>query len=95
MTQIARYAHYLHVPIKSVKGSISLTITAAGSILAQTIEAGGEGVETNFQIESDADPEKLRMVLKNARNGCYARQMVAKPVPFKDTMTVNGQTYEV
>jgi len=95
MTQIARYAHYLHVPIKSVKGSIRLNLTVQGSVLAQTIDAGAETIETNFEIESDADPEKLKMVLKNARNGCWARQIAARPVPFKDTMTVNGQKYEV
>ena len=94
MTQIARYAQFRKVEITNVKGSIKLNLTMTGSVLAETIDAGASIVETNFIVESDADPEVIRSILRNARNGCWARQMIARPIPFKDTLTLNGKRFE-
>ena len=95
MTQIARYAQMTKVSINSVKASIRLNLTMTGSVLAQTIEAGPSSVETRFEIESDEDPERIKAVLRNARHGCWARQMVAKPIPFQDTVVFNGERLEL
>ena len=62
--------------------------------MAESIDAGASSVETNFVVESDAEPEVIRAILRNARNGCWARQMIAKPIPFKDTLTLNGESFE-
>ena len=94
MTQIARYAQFKKVEISNVKGSIKLNLTMTGSVLAETIDAGASSVETDFIVESDADPDTIRSILINARNGCWARQMIAKPIPFKDTLTLNGVHFE-
>ncbi len=59
------------------------------------MDAGAEHIDTDFEIESDADPEAVKKVLKVARQGCWARQMVSKPTPFKDTMTLNGQKFDL
>jgi type II secretory pathway component PulJ len=66
-----------------------------GSVLAETIDASASSVETNFEIESDEDRSVIESVLRNARNGCWARQMVTKPIPFEDTVTLNGVTIEL
>ena len=95
MTQIARYAQFMKVVIKSVKASIKLNLTLTGSVLAQTVDAGAKSVEVNYQIESDEDSEKIKAVLRNARNGCWARQMVAKPIPFDDTLVLNGKSIKL
>ena len=94
MTQIARYAQFKKVEIRNVKGYIKLNLTMTGSVLAETIDAGASGIETNFEVESDADPEVIKSILRNARNGCWARQMISKPIPFDDTLTLNGETFQ-
>ena len=95
MTQIARYAQFKKIEIKSVKGHIKLNLTMTGSVLAETIDAGASSVETNFAVESDADPKTIKAILRNARNGCWARQMIAKPIPFDDTLTLNGKAFHL
>ncbi len=95
MTQIARYAQFNKVEIKSVKGYIRLNLTMAGSVLAETIEAGASSIETKFEIESDEASEVIKSVLRNARNGCWARQMVAKRIHFDDTLTLNGESFDL
>ena len=94
MTQIARYAQFNKAEIKNVKGFIKLNLTTTGSVLAGTIDAGASSIETRFEIESEEDPELIKSVLHNARNGCWARQMVSKPIPFNDTLTLNGENFE-
>jgi uncharacterized OsmC-like protein len=94
MTQIARYAQFKKVEIKNVKGHIKFNLTMTGSVLAETIDAGSS-VETDFQVESDADPEVIKTILLLARKGCWARQMIAKPTTFEDTLTLNGQTFQL
>ena len=94
MTQIARYAQFKKVEFTSVKGYIKLNLTMTGSVLAETIDAGASSVETEFVVESDADPETIRSILRNARRGCWARQMIAKPIQFNDSVTLNGQRFE-
>jgi hypothetical protein len=95
MTQIARYAQYKKVEIKSVKGWIKLNITMTGSVLQETIDTGASSVETKFEVESDAEAKDVERILRLARKGCWARQMVAKPIPFDDTLVLNGKSIKL
>ena len=45
------------------------------------------------EVESDDDPVKIRHVVKCAKQGCFAEQMVVKPVPLVSTMKINGEAY--
>ena len=47
--------------------------------------------ETNYEIESPDDRERVAAVLRNARNGCWVRAAVANPTPFEDKSTLNGE----
>lgn len=33
--------------------------------------------------------------MRNARNGCFARQSIARPDLFEDTATLNGQPFDM
>lgn len=62
-----------------------------GSVLAQTIQARGRGIETRLEIESPEPPEKVAGVVRNAENGCYTIQTVKHPTPVQTTASLNGQ----
>lgn len=95
MTQIARYANLMRVPIKSVKGKVTVNLYFTGSVQAQRVDAGGEHIDTTFEIESDAPLDQVRAVLSVARQGAWIRQMLLKPTPFQDTLLVNGEKFEL
>ena len=44
---------------------------------------------------SDDDPEKIRHVIRCAKKGCFAEQMVVKPVPLTGSIKINGQPFEL
>ena len=64
-----------------------------GSVIKGTVASGCTEVQTHLEVESDDDPAKIRHVVKCAKQGCFAEQMVVKPVPLVSTMTINGQAF--
>ena len=62
-----------------------------GSVLKGTVNAGCNEVRTHFEVESDEPAEKILAVIKNAKQGCFAEQMVTDAVPLKSTMRLNGE----
>ncbi len=81
----------MKVDISSVKAHVAVHFGLDGSVLAGTIQASAPKVETSYEIESPDDPERVAVVLRNARNGCWVRAAVANPTPFEDTSTLNGE----
>ena len=82
----------MKVEISSVKAHVAVHFGIQGSVLAGTIQASAPKVETNYEIESSADRDRVAAVLRNARNGCWVRAAVANPTPFEDKSTLNGET---
>ena len=92
MTQIGRYAQMMKVGLDKVEGKICVYFSRRGSVLAQTVQAIGDKIEVHYEIESSADPARVAGVLRNARNGCYARS-VTRPELFQDTVYLNGKAF--
>ena len=95
MTQIERYAQMMKVHFDSVKGSVGLHVGSEGSVLRQTVKARADRIDVHYDIESQEEPAKVAGVLRNARNGCYVRQSVARPDLFIDTLTLNGAPFNL
>jgi uncharacterized OsmC-like protein len=95
MTQLERYAQMMKVNLGSVKAHVALHVAAEGSVLAQTVQARREKIAIHYDIESPDEPAKVAGVIRNARNGCYVRQTIGRPEIFQDTITLNGQPFNV
>ena len=95
MTQIERYAQMMKVHLDSVKGRIGLHVGVEGSVLHQTVQARADLIEVHYEVESKEQPAKVAMVLRNAHNGCYVRQTIDRPGLFQDTLTLNGQPFNL
>jgi uncharacterized OsmC-like protein len=95
MTQLERYAQMMKVNLGSVKAHVALHVAAEGSVLAQTVKARGEKIAIHYDVESPDDPARIAGVIRNARNGCYVRQTIDRPEIFEDTITLNGQPFNV
>ena len=64
-----------------------------GSVIKGTVESGCKEVETHLEVDSTDDPAKIRHVVKCAKRGCFAEQMVVKPVPLVSTIKINGESF--
>jgi len=65
-----------------------------GSVLRETVQAEGLGVETLCQITSSEAPEKVAKVIRNAEAGCYVIQTIRKPTEVKSVYTLNGAEFD-
>ncbi len=93
MTQLERYAQIMKVDIRNVRAHVALHVGVEGSVLAQTVRARGDKIEIHYDIESSDEPAKVAGLIRNARNGCYARQTIANPGIFRDTLNLNGKSF--
>jgi hypothetical protein len=64
-----------------------------GSVLKGTVYNRWDGVDTHLAIESDAPPEKLAHLVRNAKGGCFAEGLITQSVPLNSTVEVNGKPF--
>lgn len=66
-----------------------------GSVLKGTVYNRWDGVDTHLSIESDAPPDRLAHLIRNAKNGCFAEGLITQPVPLNSTVEVNGKPFRI
>ena len=66
-----------------------------GSLLKGTVFCRWDGVDTHLSIESDAPPEKLAHLIRNAKAGCFAEGLIVQQVPLNSTIEVNGKPFAI
>ena len=66
-----------------------------GSVIKGTVDSGCKGVETHLEVESDDTAEKVRHVVRLSKKGCFAEQLVVRPVPLTGSIRVNGEPFSL
>ena len=66
-----------------------------GSVIKGTVYNRWDGVDTHLSIESDAPPEKIGHLLRNAKAGCFAEGLITQAVPLNSTIEVNGKPFPI
>jgi hypothetical protein len=66
-----------------------------GSVLADTVQAGVTEFRTFLEIDSPEPDEVVARIIRTAKRGCYAEQLVTTPVPLVSTYQVNGRPFQV
>ena len=95
MTQLERYAQMMKVELGQVKANIGFSVSSEGSVLRQTIQAKADKIVIHYDVESGDSPERVAGLMRNARNGCYARQSFGRPELFEDTINLNGEPFDL
>ena len=66
-----------------------------GSVLKGDVNSGCRRVRTHFKVESSDSEEKILNIIRLAKQGCYAEQMVQTAVPLTSTVELNGENIEL
>jgi hypothetical protein len=90
LAQVSRYAHIRKVTITSAKCRTELDFYLTGSVKRGDVEAGCSEARTHLDVESDDPVDQVAEVVRLAHTGCFLEQMIARPVPVRSTLTVNG-----
>jgi len=84
----------LKVHIDKAKVYVMARFKNEGSVLRETVQAEGLGVETRCEILSQETPEKIAKVVRNAEAGCYVIQTIRRPTEVKSAYTLNGAAFD-
>ena len=79
----------MKIELGEVKAHFAYGFSAQGSVLAQTVQAKADKIEIHYDIQCDAEPERVAGLIRNARNGCYVRQTINNPGLF--IVNFNGE----
>jgi organic hydroperoxide reductase OsmC/OhrA len=84
----------LKTHIEKAKVFVTAKFKNEGSVLRETVQAEGLGVETRCEITSSEPAEKVAKVIRNAELGCYVIQTIRKPTEVKSEYTLNGAAFD-
>ena len=84
----------LKTHIDKAKVFITARFKNEGSVLRETVQAQGLGVETRCEIISTEPAEKIAKVLRNAEAGCYVIQTIRRPTEVKSQYLLNGAAFD-
>lgn len=66
-----------------------------GSVVKDTLTSGVKEFRTHLVVESPESDEDIARLVRLAKRGCYAEQLITHPVFLKSIYTVNGKPLEV
>ncbi len=66
-----------------------------GSVLKGTVNTTWEGVRTDLEVESPEPAEKIAQLIKNAKGGCFAENMITQAVPLTSSVKLNGEAITI
>jgi hypothetical protein len=66
-----------------------------GSVLRGTVDSGATECRTQFLIDSPESEEDILEIVRLAKKGCFAEQMVQTAVPLVSTYVINGRESHV
>ena len=66
-----------------------------GSVLRGTVDAGATECRTRFIIDSCESDEDILEIIRLAKKGCFAEQMVQTAVPLVSSYVINGKERQV
>jgi hypothetical protein len=84
----------LKTRIDKAKVFVTARFKNEGSVLRETVQAEGLGVETRCEITSSEPQEKVAKVVRNAEAGCYVIQTIRQPTAVKSAYTLNGAPFD-
>ena len=84
----------LKTHIDKAKVFVTARFKNEGSVLRETVQAQGLGVETRCEITSSDAPEKIAKVVRNAEAGCYVIQTIRQSTQVKSEYVLNGAAFD-
>jgi hypothetical protein len=84
----------LKTHIDKAKIFVTARFKSEGSVLRETVQAEGLGVETRCEITSSEPADKVAKVIRNAEAGCYVIQTIRKPTEVKSEYRLNGAAFD-
>ena len=84
----------MKLKVRKARCHVEFDYLLSGSVLKGTVKTTGKSVTTNLETDSDEPVEKIVALVRNAKGGCFAENLVVQQVPLHSSVTLRGQTIE-
>lgn len=85
----------MRLSLRAARVHVEMDFFLGGSVLRNTVKSGCTGVRTHFELESDEPQEKLLLLIRNAKQGCFTESTLKAAVELRSTFKLNGRDVEV
>ena len=85
----------LRKTVTAASATVEFDLYLGGSVIAGTVAAGATEVRTQLTIESPEPEAEVARIIRLAKQGCFAEQMVQKATPIIGTYVVNGRPISI
>ena len=84
----------MKLKVRKARCHVEFDYLLSGSVLKGTVKTTWKSVTTNLEIDSDEPVGKVVALVRNAKGGCFAENLVVQQVPLHSSVTLRGQTIE-
>lgn len=95
LTQVSRYAKMTKLKIAAMRLEQSMRFSMNGSMMAGTMQCNVVGLTQKLIVESDEPADKIRKMVQMGKQTCYIHNALAKPVPAKTLVELNGTALDI
>ena len=82
----------MKLKIRKSKCHVEFDYVLSGSVLQSTVKTTWKSVTTKLDIDSDEPMDKIVALVRNAKGGCFAENLVVQQVPLLSSVTLRGET---
>jgi hypothetical protein len=82
----------MKLQVRKAKCHVEFDYLLSGSVLKGTVKTTWKAVTTALEIDSDEPMEKIVALVRNAKGGCFAENLVVQQVPLISSVTLRGET---
>ena len=83
------------IEIKSADVNVELDYFLQGSVIKGTVNNSVTEVRSYFEVDSEETEDKVKEVIKLAKQGCFAESLVRNAIPLVSTCLLNGNEISV
>jgi len=82
----------MKLKVKKARCHVEFDFQVSGSVLKGTVKGSWQGISTSLEIDSDEPMERIVALVKNAKGGCFAENLIVQQVPLHSSITLRGET---
>ena len=83
------------VGINTAKVHVELDYYLKGSVKQGTVENKVTEVRSDFTVESEESDTEVLEIIRIAKQGCFAENLITNAVPLKSSCILNGKEIDV
>jgi len=83
------------IEIKSANVNVEVDYFLQGSVIKGTVNNSVTEVRSYFEVDSEETEDKVKEVIKLAKQGCFAESLVRNAIPLVSTCLLNGNEISV